>query len=329
MGELLARIDEILKPTPDPFGIRNSTAEVIKHPQFVTINEIKLAQFGHQLNQAVIQNQLLTESQFGEIQNSPQKVFLLDTINFCFWPKKVQDKWTVEYPKGVITKGWQALVSSFDRALGEDTPLLNSQFLSNLSFADTQHLFRSHNKNNIPLLEARHTFLRQAGEILTKKFNGQIDNLIKQADFNATRIAQLVIDHFPLFNDVAKTNGQTVKFFKRAQICAYDLSLLPQLELTNLNQLTVFADYRLPQILHSYEVLQYEKSLADKIANLTLIDPDSREEIEIRAATIWAGELLAQQLNLTPTIVDNAIWHLAKNTTLKMKPHHRTLTTNY
>ncbi len=125
----------------DPLKIRRTAARVVKNSQLVSINQIKLAQFGQQISQAIRQKQLLTQAQFGRRQNTCQKIFLLDTINFCFWAKKNQKKWTVEYPSGKLVDGWEALVAVFDQALAEKIPLLNSQFLINLDLKQGLHLF--------------------------------------------------------------------------------------------------------------------------------------------------------------------------------------------
>jgi len=303
----------------DPFKIRRTAARVVKNSQLVSINQIKLAQFGQQISQAIRQKQLLTQAQFGRRQNTCQKIFLLDTVNFCFWAKKNQKKWTVEYPSGKLTDGWEALVAVFDQALAEKIPLLNSQFLINLDLKQGLHLFRSANQTQIPFLKTRIKFLQQAGFILKTKFKGDFYYLLEQANFKAVKIIQLIIKHFPSFKDI---------FYKRAQICAYDLSFLPEVKISDLDQLTVFADYKLPQILRSLGILNYQPSLAKKVDNLILIPKNSQEEIEIRAAVIWAGELLARKLQQPPCLIDNAIWYLSQ-THPSTQPYHRTLTTNY
>ncbi|MCX6816449.1 MAG: hypothetical protein NTZ93_01080 [Candidatus Beckwithbacteria bacterium] len=303
----------------DPFKIRSTASQVVKKSQLVSINQTSLTKFSQQVSQAIHKKQLLSQTQFGRLQNTCQKVFLLNTVNFCFWAKKNQKKWTVESPSGKPVDGWEALVAVFDRALAENTPLLNCQFLINLDLKQGRHIFRSANQTQIPLFKTRLKFLQQAGFILKTKFKGDFHYLLQQADFKAINIIQLVIKHFPSFND---------RFYKRAQICAYDLSLLPEVKISGLDQLTVFADYKLPQILRSFGVLNYQRSLAKKIDNLILIPKNSQEEIEIRAATIWVGELLAFKLQQPPCLIDNAIWHLSQ-TYPAAKPYHRTSTTNY
>lgn len=330
MFPLTAEVKTILRSKPDPLGVRRSTAAVIENPRFVTINLNRLRDFGTKIALSIKNNQLLTQAQFGKLENNPQKIFLLDTVNFCFWAEKSQPRWAVAYPRtDTVSQGWQALVASFDRAIAAGMPILDSQFLARISLKDTQRLFQSHNQTQIPLLKQRQSFLRQAGQILWQDFSGDFNNLIKLANRSAPLISRLIIKHFPCFSDTTVYRQKQVRFFKRAQICAYDLSLLPETKIIDIDQLTVFADYRLPQLLRSLGVLEYQPALAEKVDQRRLIIPASRGELEIRASTVWAGELLADQLNLTPARIDNALWLMAKQTWKPMKPHHQTLTTNY
>jgi hypothetical protein len=67
-------------------------------------------------------------------------------------------------------------------------------------------------------------------------------------------------------------------------------------ELSNLDKLTAFADYKVPQMLRKFGVLEYIPELANKIDGYKEIEAGSREEIEIRAATIWAIEEMKEVL---------------------------------
>ena len=322
-------IDRILKSKPDPLNIRKSTANVVKKSYFVSIKPDKIKNLSQVLKKRIRNHQLLTDTQFGIHQEFSQRIFIQDAINFCFWAKKGKHKWTVEYPKGTIRDGWFALTACFDRAIAEGIPLLNSHFLEQIRLADVKHIFRSSNQTQIPFLDQRLFFLREAGKILNQRFGGAFDNLVKEADNNAVKIVKKLVDHFPSFNYFSHFEKKRINFLKRAQICAYDLSLLSGLKIKNIASLTIFADYKLPQIFRSLGILNYKRSLAKRVDSLSLVGKNSREEIEIRAATIWVGELLAKQLNIAPALVDNAIWYLANKTKREMSPYHRTLTTNY
>lgn len=322
-------IEHLSEVTADPFNVRRSTAFVVNSATSVFINKENITPLSQILEENIQEKKLLTSNQFGNVENSPQLVFIQDTINFCFWANRGEDKWQVEYPHGRIVDGWDGLVACFDRAIDEDTPILDSNFLEQLTIKDTEHIFRSNNNTKIPLLEERAGFLRQAGTNLNIYYGGNAENLLKKANYDAVKIVKEIIDNFPTFADYSYFEGKEISFLKRAQICAYDLSLLPTTKIENINALTIFADYKLPQILRSFGVLRYKKNLATTVDTLTPLEKDSKEEIEIRSATIWTCELLAKQLQVAPPIVDNALWNLGHHTNRKMEPYHRVLTTNY
>ena len=62
-----------------------------------------------------------------------------------------------------------------------------------------------------------------------------------------------------------------------------------------------------------------------------LIEHDSREEVEIRAAALHAVELLvaAHPTGTTATAVDNTLWHRGAAPRYKARPRHRARTTAY
>lgn len=156
-------------------------------------------------------------------------------------------------------------------------------------------------------------------------------------DGDAVKLALLLAAHFSSFNDVALYRKHEVRFLKRAQICVADLygSFGGKAwgALQNLDQLTAFADYKLPQVLRHLGVLEYERTLAGHIDNQELISQGSEEEIEIRAATVWACELLRRAMvghdhHVTAAEIDQRLWLLGQEST-HMRPYHRTRTIFY
>lgn len=313
---------------PDPLGIRETTASVLKNSKFVSVDYEKLKIFAKEIKKRIDRKELLDEWQFGKIKKSPQDIFILDTVNFCFWAKKGERKWRVEYPKGNISDGWKALVACFDRALEDKIPISDCRFLENITIAQTKKLFRSCNGTEIPLLQERFKFLKQSARILRQKFGGDFNNLLRQSNYDAIEIAKTIMEYFPSFRDASSLLGGEIKFYKRAQICAYDLSLLSNSKIKNIDQLTAFADYKLPQVLRDFGILIYQKNLAERIDNYTLLKKDSREEIEIRSATIIVCDLISEEIGVSTIVAENAIWSFSQ-THKKKKPYHRILTTNY
>ncbi len=322
-------IDKILKNSPDPLAVRKTTAEVLKRASFVCLDLEKIKQTASLIKKKVEAKEVLTAEQFGANNPTPQLIFILDAINFCFWAGKNKEKWTVEYPNGnFISNGWFALVACVQRAIKKRVPILNASYLKNLKISEAEYIFHSTNNQPIPLLKKRVEILNEIGAILLKKYKGNIYNFLLQTHLDADKITSSLIKEFPSFEDYAILAGKRINFYKRAQIFAYDLSLLPGLKITNLKTLTCFSDYKLPQILRAFKVLEYSPSLAERIDNYQILKAGSREEIEIRSATIWAGELITHFAKLIPAKVDNALWK-ASQTLRDVAPYHRVLTTAY
>ena len=212
--------------------------------------------------------------------------------------------------------------------------MADATYYAQISLEQTQALFKSSNKHSIPLLKERQQNLREAGQILKEKFKGKFINVLEKSDWDAVKLVKLVFENFPSFYDVTTFNNQPVYFFKRAQIIAEDITYFKKQDqranLKNLNQLTAFANYKIPQILRAFDVIQYHPDLATKIDNEQTIKKDSPEEIEIRAATIWGVELLRQALKgkYSAIEIDNTLWVMSQDSA-SLPPYHRTRTIFY
>ena len=79
----------------------------------------------------------------------------------------------------------------------------------------------------------------------------------------------------------------------------------------------MFADYRVPQILHHLRILTYCPALACALEAHEEFASGAREEIAIRAASIIAVERVAAALRATgagtsSVLIDFFLWDLAK-----------------
>lgn len=61
--------------------------------------------------------------------------------------------------------------------------------------------------------------------------------------------------------------------------------------------LTMFADYRVPQVLHHLRILDYPPSLVQLLSTGKELPPGSREELSIRAASIVAVERVRKEID--------------------------------
>jgi len=102
------------------------------------------------------------------------------------------------------------------------------------------------------------------------------------------------------FKDIAKYKDIDLYFMKRAQILIADLysafhsnDLFKYQNIFNgIDTLTCFADYRLPQLLNTLNVLEYNSELQQIIDDKVIIEKNTVFEFEIRASTILVIESL-------------------------------------
>ena len=129
-----------------------------------------------------------------------------------------------------------------------------------------------------------------------------------------------------------------VPFLKRAQILAADLAgALAGTELAitkNLELLTAFADYKVPQVLRHLGVLRYAEPLGRAIHHRQRIPPDHPYEVAIRAGTVQACERIVSAVgalggDITAAELDWRLWRLGQSLPGHVEPYHRTVTTHY
>ena len=336
---------------PDQLGVLSSTRPVVELGELVWINMENMNALADALNRIPVAGAAWDTRYhfFDDTERTVNWLLLLDALNFCFWAERDRERWSIEY-KGERLNGYWAEAAALTRAVEEGYALWDAHYLSEISNADLAAIFRgapSINKGaidptstpvQIPLFEQRLANAREVGRVLLERFDGQFAHVIEEAQGSAVRLALLLAAHFPSFHDVASFRGQAVRFFKRAQICVADLHSAFGGKrwgaFTDMDQLTIFADYKLPQLLRHSGVLEYHPTLAERIDRLELLEMGSEEEVQIRAATVWACELLRQTMNaagyepVTAAAIDQQLWLLSQNT-VDMRPYHRTYTMYY
>ena len=91
-----------------------------------------------------------------------------------------------------------------------------------------------------------------------------------------------------------------VWFLKRAQIvvadvwACFDGQGLGRFD--DIDSITMFADYRVPQALVHFGCLRYSDELTEALRQGVRLQPGERREMEIRAGSIWAVERVVQEL---------------------------------
>ncbi|KAL5501561.1 hypothetical protein ACEPAH_8821 [Sanghuangporus vaninii] len=314
-------------------------------------------------------------------------IFLVSALNFSFWSEKEdsadaeRERFGIEWRSGWesderrVWTGYWSLVAAIDRALESGIPITDPVFYSSLECCPDsliEFIFTPAPQctEGIPLSTERITILREVGGILCDQFDGSfqgfLDAFAKRhggpGRGSALQLVEMVTETFPSFRDEIVYEGRTVHFWKRAQILVaetwaafYPLDKPGTAQLhpffpQGVHELTMFADYRVPQILHHLGILIYPQELIEQLRNKTPFSPGSRQEISIRAASILAVEAVHDEIlrvrsinaqkddetsDVSSVLIDFYLWDLAKRiesgqdvingiTTQEILPAHRT-----
>jgi hypothetical protein len=318
---------------PDPLGVLASTRRVVERARVVRIDPDAVARLADRLASTDLRAPpwRVWPHWWGDDEQTATYVLVLDALNFCFWG---DPKWRVTY-EGRTVDGYWALAAALRRAIVDDgVPLLDPAALADIDAAAVRRVFRG--EGEIPLAEWRVAHLREVGRGLLDA-GGSFARIVAGAGGSAAALVGEVIRRFPSFDDVATYDGEQVRLYKRAQILASDLygafegGGLGRFD--DLDALTAFADYKVPQILRAEGVLAYAPALAERVDRKVEIAPGDPAEVEIRAATIWACEELRRALaargrSLRAFEVDWLLWSRAQDRELA-QPYHRTRTRFY
>ncbi len=213
--------------------------------------------------------------------------FLGNAINFAFNDFETGVKYKFRY-KDTDWAGafgmWVALKAAVeDRRLSLDGDRIrvNGKPLSQIEPSDLDGILQKDSK--IPMFNERVEILREIGEGLELIYGGHASNLISAGRelFGPGGVVTKITTDFPSFKDCSVYSGREIVFNKRAQLAIamiYERFLANGQKLfsdEDMNEITVFADYELPKILHALGVLTYDSNLENRIQSGTLIERDS------------------------------------------------------
>jgi Potential Queuosine, Q, salvage protein family len=175
-----------------------------------------------------------------------------------------------------------------------------------------------------PLMERYAAALRDVGEHVLADHGGSFETAVEAAGGSAAALADLLAG-WAAFADTSEYEGRPVPFFKRAQIAAADVNRLGVAPLVGEERLTAFADNLVPHVLRLDGVLILDPDLTRRIDAEQLLEHGSPEEVELRACTVHAIELLsaASPAHLSPAEIDAALWHRGSSKLYKSIPRPR------
>lgn len=304
--------------------VREKSFEIIKKAKDVNINQGKINEAAEEwLEKGVIVPKWPQNFHF----KSLDYLIILDSINFCFWPTRIatrsvadgpknKKRWEISY-NGKKYNGYFALSLVLKDFFGKNPEKANLNYFFNISYKEFVSILQG--GNNLQFLKKRFQIIKDVSSEIIKRY-GSAEKMIKSANNRIFNLVEIIED-LPYFND---------PFLKRVQILACDIYGSGLAKFDDLDYLTAFADYKVPQILNYLGILEYSRKLDGKINNQILISSGSAQESEIRAATIAAVEYLRKALNnkFYSFEIDWILWNEAQFSKIN-KPYHLTRTIYY
>lgn len=268
----------------------------------------------------------------GDAERTMDWIFLFNAINYSYWNTP---RWYTTVQGRVWGKDDEAfgIMASLAHAMHSGLPLQDYNYLHSLDRSDISAIFAGAPKAGVlPLLEERLEGWREMG-MAFQRF-GNATGMIRMCDHSAPKLAAFLVSSCPSWSDIQYYNDTPLPFHKRAWLCTAMLyeRFIDDIDrrLTDWEHIPVFADYRLPQALRALGILEYSSTLASIIDNQHELAENSTQEIEIRASTILASQMLHAELpHLSPLHIDAYLWTYAVQKDKNIGPHHRTRTTRY
>ncbi|MBX9937945.1 MAG: queuosine salvage family protein [Candidatus Obscuribacterales bacterium] len=257
---------------------------------------------------------------------------IFHTLGFCYW---TEPRWTYA-SYGTTYNGSLALLHS----LRENIDRLKELYQKPGAKPSDLALALS-GQNSLELMDKRFANFMELMQALTDGFGSEL--LITEKALSKAYKIKERLQGYQDKSSTVLTSGETISidFLKRAQLLVSDIDYMMRLKklegLEQMEELTAFADYKLPQVLRDWGVFNYSKDLTALIDAKTVLAQDSPEEIAIRCATLVAVEKLKEALTrlltgtrLKSSEVDNLLWLKSqKDANDKTRPYHRCLTDRY
>jgi len=221
---------------------------------------------------------------------------------------------------GKIFTGERAINACLLRALNAGLPLLDAQYLAEISSAEVQNIYRDERDGavTLPLIEWRRSKLNEIGQTLLDLYNGQSAQIFEDADRQLFRadgrgiVQRLVID-FPFsFGDFpfAKLAGVICNslYSLRLETSRTDREFAELTNFSDPHNLFAETDYYIPMFLIRWGVIVPGEDLFESVVNHRLIEPSSPVELSFRAATFLALDRLVEETGIPMSRLAKEAW---------------------
>jgi hypothetical protein len=260
-----------------------------------------------------------------------------NALNFSYYPDGGAPRWVAAVDGAPVGEDDEALgvMAALGAALRAGVPLADGAWLADRDAAGLDALLPTWpGAGPLPLADRRLAGLRELGRAWVA--HGGPLGLLARGGGDAPALVQALVRALPSWEDT-RADGR-LPFRKRAQLCAAMLHARAVAAgrpgLARMSALTVFADYRLPQVLRGDGILLLAPDLVDRIAQGVPFDAGEPDEVALRAATVVAGERLVAALrprfpDVDALRVDHYLWRRAVTLQDRLPGFHRCRCTDY
>lgn len=254
-------------------------------------------------------------------------LLIYDAIDFSFWGNP---KWTIKTIEKELDGGLALLHCIFNLFKNKDSKEVYRQ-LELMNLKEFSNILKGN--VDIPLLEERYEILKDIVKVVNDNMNGSFYEFIKGLS-DDKEIFDIIVNYFPSFCDERIYNGKIIYFYKLAQLLTSDILYVLENKdniKVNRDNLVACADYKIPQVLNGYGILNYDENLINLLNDKKEIEVNSKYEVEIRASMIVVVDYIWEKTNrkISRIEINNFIWNKGQDRTIKYIPYHQTRTTNY
>ena len=254
-------------------------------------------------------------------------LLIYESVDFSFWGTP---KWTIQTNSKELDGGNALFDCMFKLFEGRDSEEVYQE-LESLEYDKFKTIFKGNVE--LPLLKERYEIIKANISIVNNKMNGNFYEIIK--NFTTDKeIFNFILEHFKSFEDTRIYKEKTIYFYKLAQLLTSDiLHFLKTKENVHVDSSNLIgcADYKIPQLMQSLGILEYDDELLKKLENKIEIIENDSYEVEIRASMLVVIDYIWDQTNhkIDRIFINDFIHGKGQDKTINYFPYHLTRTTNY
>ena len=226
----------------------------------------------------------------------------LNVVNFCY-----KDPYTKKDYTYIDKKG-----KRFSRSTGLKTAMDES----GVNWGDTKEVARLTPEKWAEIIQLNNNEEFYLGAERGKRIAGFATTLYISGFGSVTDLLTFVnYDTEILLPSFKRTGFFADEFEKRSQLSVNMMNGVLKrrfaTEFKGMDTLTVMSDYRLPQLMYNFGIIELSGSLEEKLLKEEIIETGSPAEVALRAATIVIGGEVSKIMNIPEGEVDSLLWTTA------------------